>query len=418
MGKKDSTRWSPRLPKVENIKLSGKNKTLRIVLIVILLVVAAVSLSAGLTALLNREPGWQEVSVDSGELHCGGDFVLQYDFGGAGMSATAESKALTAAYSEAAVKAWQLFSSETPENGNLAWLNAHVNEPVTVDPGLYTALELVVRYENRHVFLGAVYSEYERMLLCESDGEAERYDPAQNPELLPYIKEAAAFANDPAAVRLELLGENRVQLSVSEDYLAFADTHEITGFVDFGWMTNAFAADYLADTLSAAGFTRGYLVSYDGFTRNLDLRGQQYGINVFDRQEDSIYIPAVMHYSSPMSIVALRDFPLSERDRWHYYSFASLRIATLMIDPADGMDKSAVHDLLCYSEKTDCGEIVLQIAPVFIADLLDEDALKALAEQQIYSVWPRGTVLCYNQPGLALTMTEDSGIAYTKELIN
>lgn len=418
MGKQNNNnQWAPRVKPVERIELSGKNGKLRIVLIIVLLVIAAVSLAAGLTALLNREPGWQEVAVSTDQVHCGEDFVLYYDFGDAGISATEENKQLTALYSDAAAKAWQLFSSETAENGNLAYLNAHVNETVTVDPALHTALALVARYESRYVFLGAVYNEYARMFISESAAEAARYDPAQNADLMPYIQQAAAFANDPAAIRLEILENDQVKLTVSEEYLTFAEDYEFTEFVDFGWMTNAFIADYIAGILEENGFTRGYLVSYDGFTRNLDSRGEAYALNLFDRQDNDIYIPAKMHYSGPMSIVSMRNFPLSDRDRWHYYSFAdSGRVATVMIDPEDGMDKSALHDLVCYSRTSGCAQILLQAAPIFIADEFSEDALLALAGQEIYAIWPQGTVLCYNEETLNLEMIPDTGIAYTKEL--
>lgn len=419
MGKKNNNnQWAPRVKPVEHIELSSKNGKLRIALIVILLVIAAISLTAGLTALLNREPGWQEVEAYADQVHCGEDFVLYYDFGASGASATAESKQLTQLYSDGVVKAWQLFSSETAENGNLAYLNAHVNEPVTVDPALHAALALVARYESRYVFLGAVYNEYARMFISDNAAEAARYDPAQNADLAPYIQQAAAFANDPAAIRLEILENSQVTLHVSQEYLTFANDYEFTGFVDFGWMRNAFIADYIAGMLEEAGFTRGYLVSYDGFTRNLDSRGGDYAMNLFDRQENSIYIPAKMHYTGPMSIVALRNFPLSDRDRWHYYSFAaSGRIATVMIDPADGRDKSALHTLTCYSREMGCAEILLQAAGVFVADEFSESALQALTSQGIYAIWPQGTALCYNEEALNLELIPDTGIAYTKERI-
>lgn len=418
MGKRNKNhQWAPRVKPVERIELSSKNGKLRLVLIVILLVIAAISLTAGLTALLNQEPGWMEVEANTQELHCGEDFILYYDFGDAGMSASAENKQLTALYSDAVVKAWRLFSSETAENGNLAYLNAHVNETVTVDPALHEALALAAEYESRHIFLGAVASEYEQIFLYENAAEAARYDPGQNEELMPYIREAAAFANDPAAVSLEILENDRVRLAVSDAYLAFAGKYEISEFVDFGWMKNAFIADFLADTLAENGFTRGYLVSYDGFTRNLDTRGEEYAVNIFDRQGNDLYIPAKMHYTGAISIVSLRNFPLGDSDRWHYYSFAGTgRIATTMIDPADGTDKSALHDLVCYSRETGCAEIVLQAAGIFIADEFSESALQALTGQSIYAIWPQGTVLCYNEDTLDLELITDTGVPYTKAL--
>ena len=53
--------------------------------------------------------------------------------------------------------------------------------------------------------------------------------------------------------RVELLGENRVKLTVSESYLAFIREYEIDTLADFSWMRNAFAADYIARVLQEDG---------------------------------------------------------------------------------------------------------------------------------------------------------------------
>lgn len=71
-------------------------------------------------------------------------------------------------------------------------------------------------------------------------------------------------------MNVELLGGNQVKLSVSDDYLAFAEKNFISDFIDFSWMKNAFITDYVADVMIDNGYTLGSLTSYDGFTRNLD----------------------------------------------------------------------------------------------------------------------------------------------------
>ncbi len=418
MGRNQQNRqWAPGVKPVERIELSEKNVKLRIVLLVVFVIIALVSLAVGLSALLSSDPGWQKVEVTSSGWHCGDDFVLHYEFGGGTLSATAENKKLTAVYTAAAEQAWQLFLSDIPEKGNLAQLNAHVNAPVSVDPALYSALKLAVEHKNRHIFLATVYDAYSQVFSFGDPQEAAEYDPGQNPQELDYVRAAAAFANDPAAISLELLENSQVKLCVSDAYLAFAKEQEISRFVDFGWMENAFIADFLAEKLTENGFTNGYLASYDGFTRNLDLREESYSVNFFDRQEDRLYIPARMEYTGGISMVFFRDFPLSDQDRWHYYSFPNGRIATTMVDPADGVDKAAVPSLLGYSRAVGCAELTLRLAPIYVADTLAEDALQALTGQGIYAVWTQGTQLRYNEAALNLTLLPDTGIAYTKALI-
>ena len=110
-----------------------------------------------------------------------------------------------------------------------------------------------------------------------------------------------------------------------------------------------------------------------------------------------------MDYSAPKSLVSLRNYPMSGLDTGRYYSFSDGRIVTSMIDPADGQSKSALHNLVSYSESLSCGQLALRVMPVFVADTFSEDALNALTQQGIYSVWFEGREICHNQPDLKLS---------------
>lgn len=59
------------------------------------------------------------------------------------------------------------------------------------------------------------------------------FDPYQNEEIAAYFAEISAFAQDEHAVQIELLGENRIKLFVSEEYLAYASEEGISDFIDF-----------------------------------------------------------------------------------------------------------------------------------------------------------------------------------------
>ncbi len=401
----------------KRIELSGKNAKLHIVLIALLLVIAAAAFVAGLSALLNTVPGWTEVECASTQRNCSGDFVLNYDFSDMGASATAANKALTNLYSQAAEDAYRIFSPNEAADDNVYHLNAHINEPVAVSGVLYDALALVERYGNRAVYLAPVYAEYDRVFYSESEDEAAWNDPGQNEQLMPYITQAAAFANDPQMIRVELLGENRVQLTVAEEYLTFARENSIETFLDFGWMKNAFIADYIAGLLAESGYTRGYLASYDGFTRNLDSRGISYSYNLFDRLDSTIYLPAIMDYNTPLSIVYLRNYPMSQQDRWSYYAFTGGRIATIFIDPADGVSKSATDNIVSYSETASCAQILMELMPVFVADEFSADTVNALRQEGIYSIWFEDTRLLYNGEAPRLQDVPE-GVGYTAEPVS
>lgn len=401
----------PYIKPVTRIELNETNTRLRWIAVVVLLSIAVVAVLVGLMSALNTEPGWQEVEVSASSLNCSQDFAFMYDFGEEGISASAEYKLITDLYTRLTEFGFQIFSAETEVEGlsNLYYLNAHVNEPVTVSHELYKALELIAAYDSRYPFLAPVYAEYNAIFLSENSAEAAHYDPAQNPELVPYIQQTTAFAADPDMISVTLLGEDQVQLNVSQEYLAYAEEWGIGTFLDFGWMKNAFILDYMADTLSSSGYTNGYLSSYDGFTRNLDARGETYTFNLFDRAENTVSMPACLNYTKPISIVYLRNYPLSESDRWHYFAFDNGSIASVLLDIADGMSKSATDNLVSYSGDMGCAEILLQTAPIFIADSLDQAALANLAGSGIHSVWGEGSVLRYTDAHADLTLLPESG---------
>lgn len=381
-----------------------KHLKLRVILIAVSVVLALSAFGYGIHALVNKDKGWQTIECASSNINCSQDFTLQYFCGATEFSASAEYKAVTALYSQATEDAYKLFYLE----GELSGINARPNDVLEVSPALYDALELIQKSGNRCLYLGPVYEEYNRIFFSQSEVEAQSNDPAQNPEIAAYVVELAAFSNDPASVDIELLGDNRICLRVSDAYLEYARENEIVDFLDFGWMQNAFIADYIAGVLAAQGYTSGYLASYDGFTRNLDEREQSYSMNLFDRLGDVLNRPAVMEYNGPMSIVFLRNYPMSNADRWHYYSFADGRIATAFVDPTDGMSKSSTDNIVVYCQTASCAEILLDTAPIYLADSLDESALESMAQQGIHSVWFENAVLKHTQDSLVIRETEDA----------
>lgn len=405
----------PYVKPITRIDLSGDHFTLRWILIVLLLAVVVTCLIVGITAMMETADGWTTVEVTSSEINCSMDFQLHYELGASTESATVENKLLTTLYSEATEDAYAIFSAYYQKDGinNVWYLNQHVNEIVTVDETLYQALEMIVRYGNRSIFLAPVNVEYNRVFSANSDVEASSYDPAYHSDVMAYVSEMAGFINNPEMINVELLGGNQVRLNVSQEYLDYAETEEIVTFLDFSWMTNAFIIDYIADILVEHGYTNGYLSSYDGFTRNLDTRGNSYSLNIFDYVEGTVYVPAVLSYNQPISMVYLRSYPMSDEDCWHYYTYDSGDISSIYVDAADGASKSATNDLVSYSYESGCAEMLMQLIPVYVADEFNSDQLNDLVTSGISSVWSEGTKICYNDADLMLRISDDS-TAYSK----
>jgi len=184
----------------------------------------------------------------------------------------------------------------------------------------------------------------------------------------------------------------------------------ITDFIDFSWMKNAFIIDYIADTFLEYGYTNGCITSYDGFVRNLDDRGTAYSFAVYSRSGNEINQPAILHYSGTRSLVYLRNYMLSEKDAYHYYEMEDGKIRTIYLDPADGLCKSAVNDLISYSNDLGCAEILLSVCSIYIANELDTAKLDALTEYGIYSVYMHEGELMYNDSELTEEAGEDGSV--------
>ena len=397
----------PHMLPVEKIELPNGHKMWRLAAVIFLMFFGVAALVYAFVGFLSADSGWQRIEAgSSAETNCSGDFVLLYNIGAGDTTANAEMKALTAAYTNAAIRAYQLYTGDEGYDGvhNVYYINRHPNEAVDVDSALYQAFSLVQRYENRSLYLAPVYSVFDNIFYCDTEAELAGFDPLLNDELRADFAEMAAYGRDCASVDLRLLGNDRVMLYVSDEYLAYAEAEGIEDFIDFYWMKNAFIADYLADVLMSAGYTFGAISSYDGFVRNLDnVSDTAYSFNIFDRVEQSGRAAAVMEYTGRRSIVLLRDFPLNSRDYQHYYRLSNGETRTAYLDPADGLSRSALPALASYSSDLGCAEILLRLAPIYIAERFDEAAVAALAEDDLYSVYCRDGAVCYNDPSLVLS---------------
>ena len=125
-----------------------------------------------------------------------------------------------------------------------------------------------------------------------------------------------------------------------------------------------------------------------------------------------------MQYDRPIAIVSLRDYPMSQKDQFHYYAFENGNLATTMVDPADGLYKSATDSLVSYSYDAGCAQILLRQMPVFIADTMDEAALTNWKSDGISSIWFDGLSLRCNDADLTIKLNAESGLDYFVEYVN
>lgn len=389
---------------VNKIDLPAEHGRLRLILAVIFLVVGAFFIAYGVANLSSKDSGWNEIEVNSSELNCSGDFVFLYCLGEDGASAKTENKELTALYSDATEYAFQMFTNDVGYENvhNMYYINRHPNEEMEIDDVLYRAFSLIRESGNRSLYLAPVYEQYDGLFHCTEEYQTVEYDPYLNQDVADYYASITRFANDAQMIDMELLGENRICLRVDEEYLTFAAENEIESFIDFYWMKNAFIADYLAEKILSAGYSRGCISSVDGFTRNLDQSGELYSYTFYDREDSMIYPVANVQYSGPSGIVYLHDYALSSAQTL-FYAYPGGEIRTPYLDTRDGFCKSACTDLVCCSSELSCSEILLRMLPVYIADTLQKDKLDELAGEGIFSIYSENSRICYNDVDLKLT---------------
>lgn len=397
MGRTTRGRREPHLPKVERVELSDSHVKGRLAVTVLLLLAGVALIVFSIMKLFRVDAGWQEIEADAaGEPNCGGDFSFLYELGREGISANAEKKGVTSVYSDAAKTAYEIFNTDVEIDGvaNLWYINHHPNEEISVDEALYNAFFRLQEDGGRFIYLGPAYSVYDNLFYMTSPEVAYDFDPYLNPYIGNLFREICEFADDPAAVDLELLENNVVKLNVSPEYLAFAAEEELEDFIDFYWLKNAFVVDYMAERLLTAGYTRGVLSSYDGFVRCLDGSGTEFTYQLYHLQGDSTVVSEHLNYSGPQSFVTLKSYPLSSLDLKHYLILPDGSVRTPYLSPVDGLDLCCMEELTAYSQAAGCAEITLKIAPIYIADKLKESTLSTLAEAGIYTVyWRDGGVV-------------------------
>ena len=406
---------------IQEIELSEKHIGLRFALVIIFLLIGLACIAFFLISLLSEDDGWQTISPSNTSISTlESEFTLNYNLGSGEISATNEKKALETDYSSALERAYKIFDIYVTYDDvvNLKYINSHLNETVSVGNLLYEAFEAVEQSGSRMIYLGPVYAEYRNVYGSSDDTNAAICDPTKNENSAEYVGQVLGFANDPEAVSIELLENNKIRLNVSDEYLAFIDEYQIDCCIDFSWIANAFIVDHVADLLISKGYTHGNISSYDGYIRYLDKNDNTYTLDIYDLEGTTVYPAALAECKNISAMVFWRKYPLNEIDSTCYYSYSDGSFANRYIDTADGAYKAAIANILSYSASKRCADIALALADVVIAEELDEAEIMQMKNDEICSVWTYNCVVNYNDAKLNINNLYDlNGITYTKKYV-
>ncbi len=404
MSKKYNKAKEMPVQKVTKVELddSDKNIKRKLILVALLLVFGVTMIVLSVSRIMRKDAEWTTIkaNVSKNQGSCGEEFVLQYELGRDGQNATTENKKLNILYSDLCRKAYGLFSATVSDSmeHNLYYINHNVNTEIEIEPALYEALKLMEEKGNRQLYMGAFFASYDDIFFAEDDATASQYDTNQDVQLAEFRQELADFAKSEADIKLEFLADHRVVLKVSEAYQEYAKENEVTNYIDFFFLKNAFVCDYLADNLVENGYTHGYLSSFDGYTRNLDEQTgdttTKYAQNImgYEREQKQVMVAATMEYTGKKSIVCFKNFPITDMDQQYFYQYEDGRIKTPYVIAGATEDHCGVDYMMCYSDAASCSEIALEMLPVYTGE-----EIRALKGQNIDTIFCDKNVVKYTQ---------------------
>ena len=371
-----------------------------------MVVIAAVAFTYGIVKLLSNEKGWTRIESGSVKgISYDDELYFSYCLGEGDSSATAEYKLLTQVYNQTLCEICPLLDAYNEYDGvnNLYYINRHPNEEIEVDGLLYDVLAQINEYGVRNIYLAPVYEAYCGTFTSTYDAQAELYDPYKNTDLREYFGRIAAYAADESAVGIRLLGDNRIMLFVSGEYLKFAQDNGVTSFADMWLYKSAFIIDHCAKRLIDAGFTYGNITSYDGYMRNLDAVNT-YAYELHTKKNGAADTAAVMTYDKPVSVVNFRTYAKSTYEaNLRVYNYSNGDVRHDYIDISDGLCRAAKSEFYCYSYEKGCAQMALMTTPAFIAEELDTDALLRLGTNSVNYVYFDGGSIVTNDKALTLS---------------
>ena len=348
--KREQRDFREQMPRpVQRVPLEETPRRWRVIALAAALVIAGLALFIALRTLTRVDSGWQQLQADTADGPVA-SVALWADLGAGEASPLSERRALTTVYSRAARELYTLFTPYEIVSGvqNLWWINHHPEEELEVDARLYRALRLAAD-AGGEIFLGPVYALGDSVYFSSSDGDASQADPRLDGASAEAVAAFLPLLSSREHISLRFPVENTVCLHISPELRAMAEEYGVDRFLDFGWMTDAFLTDALAEALLSAGFTRAALVSPDGFIRLLDGRAP-YTLEVLSARQGNVVRAA-----------DAEDGTL--RSAW--------------ISPLDGLDHAPV-DGLCAIAPADgrnaagCAELLMRVLPLLREEFTEE----------------------------------------------
>ena len=331
-----------------------KRNRLHTVVFLVAVGIAVVCLLFGVVKLGRKDAGFETVTatLEENERIAAADIQFVYCFDGSSGEIKATMKALGAAYSPALLRVYRLLDADTEYEGinNIAALNAHIGEELSVSEELYRVLleaQALTREEKGYnVFGGALSRAWEQIRILE---EPEGFDPLRDETQRERLERLREASGDLTNFSLTVVDEatRTVRLEVSESYLALLRELEQGGpILDLGLLHDAFELRLLGEAMEAQGYRNGFFSMQSGAVLVLpDCSGLT--LCLYGRAEGEVSPAATLPGEGGAGVSQMRAFADREEEPDYYEIDGLLRHPWL---PASGEYRNLLLSALVMAE--------------------------------------------------------------------
>lgn len=277
-----------------------EKKKIHIKHIEIWIILFVIALGAGITAIVlgikaskgdNTEKGYQVVPLqEEAEIPLYGyDFDFVYYVEGTKLQNQERIDAISADYSHELAYLYASLDEATvyEHYPSIGKVNKAFNEEVTLSEftynTLYDAYQKTVNGVNYSIFAEPIYTYWYSIFNKLTKEEVEAADPFNNTTSAEVLTNLSNYIKDRNHIDLEFLGENKVKLSISEEYKTYLTDYGLEGSaIGLNNLKTAYIAKNIVKFLRQYNYTGGYLHSRDGMIFQLDLNYTIFRYNYYD----------------------------------------------------------------------------------------------------------------------------------------
>ena len=302
----------------------------RVLAFVLALVVAIGGITLGVLQIGHKEPGYHKVDANLSEeaKNYAQDISFQVYCEGSSDEIKHRLNAIKTTYSSTLLRVYMLLDAEVEYPGvtNLATLNAHIGEDLTLSEELFrvvTDAESKTREQKGYnLFNGAFSRAWQDIRYLSAP---EEYDPLRNENERERLRLLCEAGGDLSNFALRVVDP--------EKYLALLRELEQQGpILDLGLLHDAYELQLVGEAMEEAGFGDGYLVMNSGVT--MLLSGNPSGeLSLFGLRDGEVAPAAAAPAQSGSAASLMRCFAEREGEAGYYVLDGQLRHPWL---PASG----------------------------------------------------------------------------------